>query len=66
MPTYEYKCNVDNGGCGYKFEMLQSYKEKPLEKCPKCEQSKLSKVFSSPAVVFKGTGFYETDYRSKN
>ncbi|MDD5120396.1 MAG: zinc ribbon domain-containing protein [Candidatus Omnitrophica bacterium] len=59
MPTYEYQCLV----CNYKFEALQSIKEKPKTKCPKCGQ-KLKKLISSTAgFIFKGSGFYATDYK---
>lgn len=65
MPTYEYECSVEDGGCGHKFEVFQNMKDKPLEECPNCKKSKLRKLFGVPAVIFKGTGFYETDYKEK-
>jgi putative FmdB family regulatory protein len=61
MPTYEYKC--DN--CEYEFEHFQSIKARPLRKCPKCGKSALNRLIGTGAgIIFKGSGFYETDYRS--
>jgi putative FmdB family regulatory protein len=61
MPTYEYKCE----GCGHNFDEFQWMKEDPLKVCPKCGEEKLRRLFGSgSAVIFKGSGFYETDYRS--
>ena len=61
MPTYEYQCDA----CGHNFDELQSFTEKPLKKCPKCKKSKLRRLFGTgAAVLFKGSGFYQTDYRS--
>ena len=61
MPTYEYNCEA----CGHKFDELQSFSAAPLRKCPKCGKMKLVRAFGTgAAVVFKGSGFYETDYRS--
>jgi putative FmdB family regulatory protein len=63
MPTYEYRC----GNCGYEFERFQSIKAKPLRKCPKCGRGSLSRLIGTGAgVIFKGSGFYATDYRSKS
>jgi putative FmdB family regulatory protein len=60
MPIYEYKCK----SCGYEFEELQSLKEKPITVCPKCSKPSVKRLLSSgPALVFKGSGFYETDYK---
>lgn len=62
MPTYEYIC--DN--CGHEFEQLQSITAKPLRKCPACGKNKLKRLIGAGAgVIFKGSGFYETDYRSE-
>ena len=62
MPTYEYIC----GNCGYEFEHFQSMKAKSLRKCPKCSKNKLKRLIGAGAgVIFKGSGFYETDYRSE-
>jgi putative FmdB family regulatory protein len=61
MPTYEYKC--DN--CDYEFERFQSIKARPLRKCPRCGRNALSRLIGTGAgIIFKGSGFYETDYRS--
>ena len=61
MPTYDYLCDA----CGHKFEHFQSISDKLLKKCPKCKKSKLRRLFGTgAAVVFKGSGFYQTDYRS--
>lgn len=63
MPTYEYVCDA----CGNEFEELQSFSDKPLSKCPKCKKSKLRRLFGTGAsIIFKGSGFYETDYRSES
>jgi putative FmdB family regulatory protein len=61
MPTYEYRCDA----CGHQFDELQSFKDEPLKVCPKCHQEKLRRLFGTgAAILFKGSGFYETDYRS--
>lgn len=61
MPTYEYRC----GACGHEFEEFQSITAAALKKCPKCGKNKLARLISAGAgVIFKGSGFYETDYRS--
>ncbi|HEY2909596.1 MAG TPA: FmdB family zinc ribbon protein [Gemmataceae bacterium] len=60
MPTYDYECK----GCGYAFEELQSFSDPVLTKCPKCKKNKLERLFGGGgAIIFKGSGFYETDYR---
>jgi putative FmdB family regulatory protein len=62
MPTYDYRCE----GCGHTFEAFQSIKADPLTQCPQCEQHQLRRLIGSGAgIIFKGSGFYETDYRSK-
>jgi len=62
MPTYDYKCNA----CGHTFEHFQSMKDKSLRKCPKCGKNALERLIGiGAAVVFKGSGFYQTDYRSE-
>lgn len=62
MPTYEYVCE----NCGHKFEHFQSMKSGLLRKCPKCGKIGLKRLIGSGAgVIFKGSGFYETDYRSE-
>jgi putative FmdB family regulatory protein len=61
MPTYEYQCDA----CGYNFDEFQSMSDKLLKKCPKCGKPKLRRLFGTgAAVLFKGSGFYQTDYRS--
>ncbi len=61
MPTYEYECEA----CGHTFDEFQSMSEEPLTKCPACGKKKLRRLFGTgSAVLFKGSGFYETDYRS--
>src|SRR5690349_19348134 len=63
MPTYEYQCDA----CDHNFDEFQSFSEKPLKKCPKCGKPKLRRVFGTgAAVIFKGSGFYQTDYRSES
>lgn len=63
MPTYEYHCDA----CEHGFEEFQSITASPLKKCPKCGKRKLRRVFGiGAAVLFKGSGFYQTDYRSES
>jgi putative FmdB family regulatory protein len=63
MPTYDYECDA----CDHKFEFFQSMSEDPLKKCPKCGKKKLRRLFGAgAAVMFKGSGFYQTDYRSES
>jgi putative FmdB family regulatory protein len=57
MPLYEYECEA----CAHRFERIQKFSDPPIETCPKCG-SKVRKLFSSPAIQFKGSGFYITDY----
>ncbi|MDD5116515.1 MAG: zinc ribbon domain-containing protein [Candidatus Omnitrophica bacterium] len=59
MPTYEYECL----SCGHKFEVLQGIKEKPLSKCPKCSKKVRKLISSTGGFIFKGAGFYATDYK---
>ncbi|MGA2052177.1 MAG: zinc ribbon domain-containing protein [Opitutales bacterium] len=60
MPTYEYACKF----CGHEFETFQSIKDAPLRKCPACKKAGLRRLISGGAgLIFKGSGFYETDYR---
>ena len=61
MPIYEYKCQ----SCGERYEKLQKYSDAPCKKCPRCGGA-LKKLISSPAIQFKGSGFYITDYAKKN
>ena len=61
MPTYEYQCNI----CGHKFEKFQSITADALCKCPDCGRMELKRLIGTGAgIIFKGSGFYETDYRS--
>jgi putative FmdB family regulatory protein len=63
MPTYEYKCE----SCNHEFEVMQSMKDEPLKKCPNCGKNKLKKLVSGGAgLIFKGSGFYLTDYKNKS
>jgi putative FmdB family regulatory protein len=61
MPIYEYRCNA----CGHLFEVIQKFADAPLDTCPKC-QGVLQKLVSSPAIQFKGSGWYITDYARKD
>ena len=61
MPTYDYECDA----CGHKFELFQSFSAPLEKKCPECRKLKLRRLFGTgAAIVFKGSGFYQTDYRS--
>ncbi|MHC4122350.1 MAG: FmdB family zinc ribbon protein [Planctomycetota bacterium] len=63
MPTYEYLCEE----CNHELEKFQSITARPLRKCPKCGKPKLKRLLGTGAgIIFKGSGFYETDYRSEN
>ena len=63
MPTYEYECD----GCGHRFDEFQSFKDETLKTCPKCAKDTLRRLFGTgAAILFKGSGFYETDYRSES
>jgi putative FmdB family regulatory protein len=63
MPTYDYECDA----CEHTFELFQSITEPVQKKCPKCGKLKLRRLFGTgAAVVFKGSGFYQTDYRSES
>jgi putative FmdB family regulatory protein len=57
MPLYEYQCE----SCGHRFEVIQRYSDTPIAVCPKCG-GPVEKLVSSPAIQFKGSGFYLTDY----
>jgi len=60
MPTYDYRCDA----CEHEFEEWQSFAAEKLTKCPACKKNKLVRLFGSgAAIVFKGSGFYDTDYR---
>jgi putative FmdB family regulatory protein len=63
MPTYEYQCD----GCGHTFDILQTMSAPKLTKCPECKKNKLHRLIGTGSgVIFKGTGFYETDYKKKS
>ena len=63
MPTYDYECN----SCGHGFELFQTISESLRKKCPQCGKLQLRRLFGTGgAVVFKGSGFYQTDYRSES
>jgi len=62
MPTYDYACPK----CGHAFEQFQSMKDEPLKKCPKCKKTGLKRLVGGGAgLIFKGSGFYITDYKKK-
>jgi len=60
MPLYEYQCDA----CGHRFEQIRKFSDSPLEACPSCGGA-VRKLVSSPAIQFKGTGWYVTDYAKK-
>src|SRR5688572_10976873 len=60
MPLYEYQCDA----CGHRFEVIQKFSDAPIDTCPKCGAT-VRKLMSSPAIQFKGSGFYITDYAKK-
>ncbi len=61
MPTYDYECD----GCGHRFELFQPITAEPEKKCPECGRLKLRRLIGpGAAIVFRGSGFYKTDYRS--
>ena len=63
MPTYDYRCDA----CEHQFEFFQSITSEVLKKCPECGRRKLRRLIGpGAAVVFKGSGFYQTDYRSES
>ena len=63
MPTYDYVCD----GCGHAFELFQSMTDGVKKTCPKCGKKKLRRLIGAGgAIVFKGSGFYKTDYRSES
>jgi putative FmdB family regulatory protein len=61
MPIYEYECEA----CGNRFELIQKFSDPLVEICPKCGERRVHKLLSSPAIKFKGTGWYITDYAKK-
>ena len=61
MPTYEYCCEA----CGHRFEQYQAITASPLKKCPACDKRALQRLMGTGGgIIFKGSGFYQTDYRS--
>ena len=63
MPTYDYECDA----CGHEMEVFQGINDEVLKKCPECGKKKLRRLFGTgAAIVFKGSGFYQTDYRSES
>ena len=63
MPTYDYVCDA----CGHRFEAFQSMSAGKLRKCPECKRLKLRRLVGSGAgLIFKGSGFYETDYKRRS
>ncbi len=63
MPTYDYECSA----CGHTLEIFQSITASPKRKCPQCGKQKLKRLLGSGAgFIFRGSGFYETDYRSSD
>ncbi len=63
MPTYDYICE----NCGYEFEQFQTITASPRRKCPECEKISLKRLIGSGSgLIFKGSGFYQTDYRSES
>jgi len=61
MPTYEYECQA----CDHKFEKFQSITASPIKKCPDCKANKVKRLIGMGAgIIFKGSGFYQTDYRN--
>src|SRR6187401_1445864 len=60
MPTYDYACDA----CKHEFEQFESITAEPQKKCPKCKKNKLRRLFGAGGgLIFKGSGFYQTDYR---
>ena len=63
MPTYAYRC----GNCEHEFDLFQSITAKPVRKCPECSRLKVRRLIGTGAgIIFRGAGFYETDYRSES
>lgn len=61
MPTYSYKCQL----CGNEIDVFQSIKDEPIKECPECKKEGLKRLIGTGAgIIFKGSGFYTTDYRS--
>jgi putative FmdB family regulatory protein len=62
MPLYEYECEA----CQNRFERIQKFSDPPVDVCPKCGKGPVRKLISSPAIQFKGSGWYITDYAKKS
>jgi putative FmdB family regulatory protein len=62
MPLYEYEC----ASCGHRFELIQRFSDPPAERCKACGGGPIHKLLSAPAIQFKGTGWYVTDYGRGN
>jgi putative FmdB family regulatory protein len=62
MPLYEYECEA----CGRRFEKIQKFSDPPIDTCETCGKGPVKKLLSSPAIQFKGSGFYITDYPKKS
>jgi putative FmdB family regulatory protein len=63
MPTYEYECRA----CGHTFELLQPITAKPIRTCPECGKPRARRLIGTGVgIIFKGSGFYQTDYRSES
>jgi putative FmdB family regulatory protein len=63
MPTYDYSCDA----CDHEFEVFESITAEPQKKCPKCKKKKLRRLFGAGGgLIFKGSGFYQTDYRGES
>jgi len=63
MPTYEYEC----GSCGHRYELFQLITARPIKKCPECgRRTAVRLIGTGSSIIFKGSGFYETDYRSES
>ena len=62
MPTYDYECTK----CGHEFELVQKMTDKPRRQCPKCRGKVQRKIGTGAGIIFKGSGFYITDYRSED
>ncbi len=61
MPLYEYECEA----CGHRFEVVQKFSDPPIDKCSNCGRGPVRKLLSAPAIQFKGSGWYVTDYARK-
>ena len=62
MPVYVYHCDE----CGFQFEQQQKFSDNPLKECPNCKKQSLHKVYTPVGIIYKGSGFYSTDHRSRS